>query len=121
MHGCRETIGSVLTEKGSEVGMRLIDAYALQDAIQKSKMENPHKDPRAIANHDFEHDHFMRMVVLQPTVMKEIVRCKDCKYANRLTPYSNVYECASPNAQDKMFFQFHASDWFCADGEKGDG
>lgn len=47
--------------------MRLIDAYALQDKIHKSKMQNPHKDARAIANHDFEHDHFMRMVAMQPT------------------------------------------------------
>jgi len=48
--------------------MRLIDAYALQDAIQKSKMQNPHTDARAAANHDFEHDHFMKMVVSQPTI-----------------------------------------------------
>lgn len=49
---------------------------------------------------------------------EEIVRCKECEYANRLTPHSNVYECASPNAREKIYFQFHASDWFCADGKR---
>jgi len=53
--------------------MRLIDAYALQDAIQKSKMQNPHTDARAAANHDFEHDHFMKMVVNQPTIEDHLI------------------------------------------------
>lgn len=60
--------------------MRLIDAYALQNEIYKSKIQNQHTDPKIARNHDFEHDHFMQMVVLQPTVQEEIVRCKDCKY-----------------------------------------
>lgn len=51
--------------------MRLIDAYTLQNEIQKSKMENPHKDAKVAKNHEFEHDHFMRMVTLQPTAQEE--------------------------------------------------
>lgn len=58
--------------------MRLIDAYALQNEIHKSKMKNPHKDPKIAKNHEFEHEHFMKMVVLQPTVMGEIVCCRNC-------------------------------------------
>ena len=58
--------------------MRLIDAYALQDEIHKSKMQNPHKDAKTATNHELEHDHFMQMVALQPTAQEEIVRCKDC-------------------------------------------
>lgn len=88
--------------------MRLIDAYALQDEIHKSKMQNPHKDAKIATNHEFEHDHFMQMVVLQPTVQEEIVRCKDCKHykPNRL------FECSLHGAcQPKP-------DWFCADGER---
>lgn len=88
--------------------MRLIDAYALQDEIHKSKMQNPHKNAKIATNHKFEHDHFMQMVVLQPTVQEEIVRCKDCKHykPNRL------FECSLHGAcQPKP-------DWFCADGER---
>ena len=43
-------------------------------------MEDPHKDAKVAKNHEFEHDHFMRMVTLQPTAQEEIVRCKDCKW-----------------------------------------
>lgn len=92
-----------------EVGMRLIDAYTLQDAIHKSKMENPHKDAKVAKNHEFEHEHFMRMVVLQPTVMKEIVRCKDC---NR----RGTYDC--PIYVGGNGDHGSPDDWFCADGEK---
>lgn len=93
--------------------MRLIDAYALQDKIHKSKIQNPHTDARAAANHDFEHDHFMKMVVLQPTAQEEIVRCKDCKhqyeYRTGSCPYYTTYGSVP---QD---------DWYCADGKRKEG
>lgn len=47
---------------------RLIDAYALMDCIRDSKRHNPHDDPTVAKNHMFEHDHFMKMVSLAPTV-----------------------------------------------------
>jgi hypothetical protein len=65
-----------------------------------------------------EHEKLLDKKIPLITSGQEVVRCKDCKYANRLTPHSNVYECASPNAREKIYFQFHASDWFCADGER---
>lgn len=104
------TDGGVKT--GGEVGMRLIDAYALQNMIHKSKMENPHKDAKVANNHELEHDHFMQMVVLQPTVQEEIVRCKDCKYWD-----SKKNECH--NTCSYMQYRPCFSKWFCADGEKG--
>lgn len=48
--------------------MRLIDARALQECIHKSKLSNPHSDPKIARNHEYEHDHFMQMVVQQPTI-----------------------------------------------------
>ena len=92
--------------KGGEVELRLIDAYALQDAIQKSKMENPHNDTKVAKNHEFEHDHFMKMVVMQPTAQEEIIRCKDCKwYDEQISMCDN---CRLPREQT----------FFCADGKR---
>lgn len=62
-----------------ETEKRLIDAYALMDCIRDSKRHNPHDDPTVAKNHMFEHNHFMKMVILAPTVNAvEVVRCKDC-------------------------------------------
>jgi len=98
--------------------MRLIDAYALQDEIQKSKMENPHKDAKVAKNHEFEHEHFMKMVVLQPTAQEEVVRCKDCKYRSfyctEATDGTTLYTCHHPCANDVP----RPVDWFCADGKR---
>lgn len=92
--------------------MRLIDAYALQDEIHKSKMQNPHKDAKIATNHEFEHDHFMQMVVLQPTVHEEIVRCEDC--ANReCEGRAGTIVCGITG-------ESHSRLWFCADGERMD-
>lgn len=98
--------------------MRLIDAYALQNAIQKSKIENPHKDPRAIANHDFEHDHFMRMVALQPTAQKEIVRCKECIHNGKVEKCVLAAIAAEKNWP--LFMLDNRGEWFCADGKGGE-
>lgn len=48
--------------------MRLIDANVLQEQITQSKLSNPHSDPNIARNHDYEHDHFMKMVASQPTM-----------------------------------------------------
>ena len=97
---------------------RLIDAYALQDAIQKSKMENPHKDPRAIANHDFEHDHFMKMVAMQPTAQEEIVRCKNCIHNGKIEKCVLAAIAAEKNWP--LFMLDNRGEWFCADGKNGE-
>lgn len=44
-----------------------------------------------------------------PTV--DIVRCKDCKWADRDTIFNGLY----------CFGEEVTEDWFCADGEKKDG
>ena len=89
--------------------MRLTDAYALQDEIHKSKMKNPHKDAKVAKNHVFEHEHFMRMVTLQPTAQEAVVRCKDCIHLN-----SYYVECDKGHNPKPPYDK-----WFCADGEEG--
>lgn len=96
--------------------MRLIDAYALQDAIQKSKMENPHTDTRARANHDFEHDHFMRMVTLQPTAQEEIIRCEDCIHNGKVEKC--VLAAIAAEKDFPLFMLNNHGKWFCADGKR---
>lgn len=120
MDKLRKELGYGLPDR-SNVVMEYLNS--LTDAIVMLK-EQEQDVQNLIADLDDlqkEHEKLLDKKIPLITSGKEVIRCKDCKYANRLTPYSNVYECASPNAQDKMFFQFHASDWFCADGEKGDG
>lgn len=58
---------------------RLIDAKALSDKVEESKHNNPHSPGMIRANHIFEHNHFLRMILDAPTVdAVEVVRCRDC-------------------------------------------
>ena len=67
--------------------MRLIDANALLDEIRKSKDGHNHTECEILMNHHMEHDVFMDLVDLAPTVdAVEVVRCKDCKLAKK--PYT---------------------------------
>lgn len=54
--------------------MRLIDADALYDRVEESRQDNPHKDPKVMANHINEHGHFLDMIIEAPTVDAEPVR-----------------------------------------------
>ena len=47
---------------------RLICAYVLAEKVHESKHQNPHDDPKVARNHMFEHDHFLKMICLSPTV-----------------------------------------------------
>ncbi len=48
--------------------MRLIDADALLEAVEKSRKDNPHQDRIIRSNHDTEHRHFMSLIERQPIV-----------------------------------------------------
>ena len=99
---------------------RLIDAYALMDCIRDSKRHNPHDDPTVAKNHMFEHDHFMKMVSLAPTVdAVEVVRCKECKH------YDNSEGICWCHLNSKFYpggFDWHSfpEDGFCSYGERKD-
>ena len=54
--------------------MRLIDADALCETIEKGIHENPHDDPKVRACHAHEHIHFLVEIARQPTVDAELVR-----------------------------------------------
>lgn len=97
--------------------MRLIDAYALQDEIQKSKIENPHKDTKVAKNHEFEHEHFMRMVIRQPTAQQEIIRCKNCIHNGKVEKCVLAAIAAEKNFP--LFMLDNHGNWFCADGKRG--
>mgnify|MGYP006316011851 FL=1 len=48
--------------------MRLIDADALFEAIEKSMAENPHKEKTQRAMHIHEHKHFLTLLTSFPTI-----------------------------------------------------
>ena len=101
---------------------RLIDAYALAEQIHDSKYHNPHKDIKVARNHGFEHDHFLKMVCLAPTVdAVEVVRCKDCKcaYINSFSAASGVAVCKKWSNEAKTVIVQH--DDFCSYGERREG
>ena len=52
---------------------------------------------------------------------KQIVMCKDCKYAEkRIINYkSHEYKCTLTEFEG--CFDYHNGDWYCADGERKDG
>ncbi len=100
--------------------MRLIDADALQNKIQKSKMKNPHKDAKVAKNHEIEHDHFMRMVTLQPTAQEEIVRCKNCKFAKKQIGSSKEHEYKCMLSEDEGLYDYYDREWYCPYGERKD-
>jgi hypothetical protein len=56
--------------------MRLIDAEELLDRVFDSLDNNPHTDNRVRMNHSTEHQHFIRMIKLAPTIDLEELRPK---------------------------------------------
>jgi hypothetical protein len=45
----------------------LISRKAVMKAIEKSMVDNPHTEGKVSVNHFYEHQHFMSMVIKQPT------------------------------------------------------
>ena len=97
---------------------RLIDAFSLSDEVFESKKDNPHSDGIIRRTHDHEHDRFLCMIALAPTVdAVPVVRCKDC-----------VNCVAHRKRNGEVYFyrcDFHdievESDDFCSHGERKDG
>jgi hypothetical protein len=75
---------------------RLIDADLLLNDIEKSRMDNPHKDVQISANHNHEHQHFMIMTVKQPIAydVDDVVK--------QIKEYLNGYRICSD--YDEEFF-----------------
>lgn len=48
--------------------MRPIDAELLTSLVEKSMMENPHKDGKIRSNHTTEHSHFLIMIQKTPEI-----------------------------------------------------
>lgn len=75
--------------------MRLIDADALHETIEKGIHENPHDDPKVRACHAHEHRHFLVEIARQPTAdVEQVVYCKDCACVRAVhTGNKFVYRC----------------------------
>jgi hypothetical protein len=85
---------------------RLICAYVLAKKVHESKHQNPHDDPKVARNHMFEHDHFLKMIYLSPTVdAVEVVRCKDCKRYSQ-SGLCNLYLNISPEMKPNDFCSY---------------
>lgn len=68
--------------------MLLIDGLKLSEEIEKSMLENPHKDPKISQNHHSEHRHFLDMLHRQPVVFDtEKVIEQIMKYEERMIPW----------------------------------
>ena len=62
--------------------MRLIDADAAIEAVEKSMYENPHENAIHRSMHDHEHRHFLTILMGLPSIQPDIIRCKDCAYCD---------------------------------------
>ena len=83
--------------------MRLIDADALMERVERSRMENPHANLIIGMNHNSEHLHFSHMIAQQATVLDikiltgMIQNAKgDCPFSDRgkVKAYELGIECA---------------------------
>jgi hypothetical protein len=102
--------------------MRLIDADAFsavmkqrQDAVKEWLSKGKDDETCARAESAYVMLCEVKLFLDQmPTIdAVEVVRCKDCKYADVLIT-GNIY-CKHFNE-----WHLHGTDWFCADGERRD-
>ena len=80
--------------KVGEVGMRLIDADALADALFEKRKNYPQWMAETIGN-----------------MPDAVVRCKDCKHGC-------IDSVSYPQFWCYAHSEYHKPDWFCADGER---
>ena len=73
--------------------MRLISANELAKAVCESRKKNPHKNDDVRRNHDYEHDHFMKMICDTPTVDAELLVHAHWKYSEYM--HDPVYICSN--------------------------
>ena len=95
---------------------RCIDAFVLRDMAIDSMESNPHVNKAIARNHRLEHEHFLRLIALCPTIEAEPVKhgrwvndgfrwfCNRCSH-NALADYdtgSEVLSKVCPNCGAKM-------------------
>lgn len=94
--------------------MRLIDADALGKYVVKSKKNNQHIFERERLSHNIEHDHFIYMISMAPTIedddMVKVVRCRDCTHGSQYDDGSDNYVCGYGGTKKGI--------GFCSDGER---
>lgn len=83
---------------GGEVGMRLIDADALADALFEKRKNYPQWVADTIG-----------------AMPDAIVKCKDCKYGEQ---YMGEIKCTAHEETGYDPEPSHKLNWFCADGER---
>ena len=97
------------------MGMRLIDADALADALFGTRKNYPQWVADTIGN-----------------MPEAVVRCKDCKYFDviKLTEFHRriwpedgpeCYSCLNPRCDCEEALPTRGPDWYCADGERKNG
>ena len=94
---------------------RAIDAYALGGLVFESKNDNPHSDGIARTIHNHEHEHFLKMICLSPTIdAVPVVRCAECERRSKSADLTDTVYC--PWLKQQM----RKTD-FCSYGERKDG
>ena len=74
----------------------LISRKTAIDAVEESRRLNHHQDGKEACAHEYEHRHFLKILMALPTAQPEIIRCKDCKhyyYADNRIPQERRYSC----------------------------
>lgn len=78
--------------------MRLIDADELLNAVEASRRNNPHKDPKVARSHNTEHQHFLWLIINQPTAFDAEAVKKQISEEGRAASY-HVMEGDTDNYQ----------------------
>lgn len=73
---------------------RLIDAFELSNAVIESMNNNPHTDSIVRKTHKHEHEHFLRMIQLAPTIESAPIRHGQWKCVIEIIPYVFTGQCS---------------------------
>lgn len=60
---------------------RFISVQEALDAVEESRRLNHHKDAKEACAHEYEHRHFLKILMdIQPADVTRVIRCRNCKY-----------------------------------------
>ena len=85
---------------------RLIDAFSLSDEVFESKKDNPHSDGIVRRTHDHEHDRFLCMIALAPTV--DAVPVVHGRWEFDGSDFADIWKCTA--CGDDWFFEYDPRD-----------
>lgn len=81
---------------------RLIDAFELSNAVIESMNNNPHADSIVRKAHKHEHEHFLKMIQLAPTI--EVAPIRHGQWVDKMVRDWHCSECGKKASFDGYYY-----------------